>query len=581
MAAKEDPSGLLSRVVRMVRSPAAPWTGDSEEGDPDSDLGKQALKEMMERRRRDDFVRNREFDQLRRARRTGASSPVGGTDTAQSSGLDSSFHSPRHDREGTLRKIAEIEEQMSRQWWKTRPAGPVEQRVVDQGPPAATPGRRSTDRPDGATGRTLLPPPTGFAHTTPGNVDASGSLGVPDLELPDAGAGLARELDASPQELRAQAIDALNDALLPYEHEPVLEDPAIRFANADFAGAEAALSGLLADAATVEREVFWAALFDFYRACGRHDRYEAIALDFAERFGRSPPAWFSLAVENAPVSPQPDAPGLRWRCPAALGAAEVANLVRRADPGTQPWLLDWTALETLREDAAAPLLEAFTRWSREPLSLRFVRVDRLVEALRVLTPENEATTDRTWWQLRMELLRLLREADEFERVALDYCIAFEVSPPSWQRPVCDCVIVRTGDAGAGEAQQMFDAASTFIASDFSITIPSTGYSTRHPPPAALNIPVVVLAGDIVGDADAVLAELDAAVQQSAAAAAVVVHCDRLARIDFVAAGSLLNWAAARHAEGVHIQFRDMHRLIAAFVTVIGIQEFARLHIRVD
>src|SRR6478609_10095266 len=99
MAAKEDPSGLLSRVVRMVRSPAAPWTGDADEGDPDSGLGKQALKEMMERRRRDDFVRNREFDQLRRARRTGVSSPVSGTDTAQSSGLDSSFHSPRHDRE--------------------------------------------------------------------------------------------------------------------------------------------------------------------------------------------------------------------------------------------------------------------------------------------------------------------------------------------------------------------------------------------------------------------------------------------------------------------------------------------------
>jgi hypothetical protein len=579
MAAKDDAPGLLSKMVRMVRSPAAPWTGDTEEGDADNGLGKQALKEMTERRRRDDSVRNREFDQLRRARRTGVAMPSGGTDSVQSTGMDSTFSTPQNDREGTLRKIAEIEEQMSRQWWKTRPPGPVEQRVLDRGPPAPLVGRRSTDKVAGG-GRTLTIP-TGFAHTTPGNVDASGTLGLPDLELPDATARAGRALELSAEEIRTQAIDTLNDALAVYQHEPALEDAAIRFANADFSGAENSLRSLLTEPDTINREVFWAALFDFYRACGRHDRYEAIAIEFAERFGRSPPVWFSLAGANSPALVQVDAPGLRWRSPANLGASEIANLVRRTDPGAQPWLLDWTTLETLRDDAAAPLLAAFTRWSREPLSLRFARVDRLTQALVVRTPDSGIQTDPTWWQLRMELLRLLRRSDEFERVALDYCITYEVSPPSWQRPVCDCAVVRADDTETVESRPLADAATTFIASDFSISIPSTAYSTRYPGPQALTIPVVVLAGDIVGDSDSVLAELDAAIQLSTAAAAVVVHCDRLARIDFVAAGSLLNWAAARHAEGVHIQFRDMHRLIAAFATVIGIQEFARLHIRVD
>ena len=41
-------------------------------------------------------------------------------------------------------------------------------------------------------------------------------------------------------------------------------------------------------------EVWTSALFDFYRATGRQARFEAMALDFAERSGRSAPAWFSM-----------------------------------------------------------------------------------------------------------------------------------------------------------------------------------------------------------------------------------------------------------------------------------------------
>jgi hypothetical protein len=47
-------------------------------------------------------------------------------------------------------------------------------------------------------------------------------------------------------------------------------------------------------------------------------------------------------------------------------------------------------------------------------------------------------------------------------------------------------------------------------------------------------------------------------------------------VDFSAAGSILNWVAMREAEGCHVQFRDVHRLVAAFFNVIGITEHARV-----
>jgi hypothetical protein len=58
-----------------------------------------------------------------------------------------------------------------------------------------------------------------------------------------------------------------------------------------------------------------------------------------------------------------------------------------------------------------------------------------------------------------------------------------------------------------------------------------------------------------------------------------VSCDKLVRVDFSAAGSILNWVAAREAEGCHVQFRDVPRLVAAFFKVIGIDEHARVVLR--
>ena len=42
------------------------------------------------------------------------------------------------------------------------------------------------------------------------------------------------------------------------------------------------------------QEEFWLALFDLYRATGQAERFDALAIDFAARFGRSAPLWVSL-----------------------------------------------------------------------------------------------------------------------------------------------------------------------------------------------------------------------------------------------------------------------------------------------
>src|SRR5690349_21372084 len=121
MATKDDsaPGGLLSRVVRFVKSPSTNW-GEGVEADTDreSSYSKQMLKEMIERKRRNDFVRKREFDMLRKMRR---SEVLSGQDPGlRPSFFQSSMPSKPDDRATTLKKIDEIEAQMSMQWWKTK-----------------------------------------------------------------------------------------------------------------------------------------------------------------------------------------------------------------------------------------------------------------------------------------------------------------------------------------------------------------------------------------------------------------------------------------------------------------------------
>src|SRR6476660_3570780 len=116
---KDESNGLFSKVVKFVKNPTTNWADlDQEDSSRESSYSKQMLKEMIERKRRNDFVRKREFDMLRKMRR---SEVMAGQDpAARPSFFQSSLPSKPDDRATTLKKIDEIEAQMSMQWWKNK-----------------------------------------------------------------------------------------------------------------------------------------------------------------------------------------------------------------------------------------------------------------------------------------------------------------------------------------------------------------------------------------------------------------------------------------------------------------------------
>ena len=136
----------------------------------------------------------------------------------------------------------------------------------------------------------------------------------------------------------------------------------------------------------------------------------------------------------------------------------------------------------------------------------------------------------------MEVLRVMHRPDEFELVALDYCVTYEVSPPSWDSARCEFKPLQEDGSYAAGHTIVGEAFHDSLSSGMSM-----GYGDTHHGPASSqmsNISTVELAGQILGDATEALEMLE---NKMMGADIMVISCSRLIRIDFSAAGSLLNW----------------------------------------
>ncbi|WP_395059500.1 STAS domain-containing protein [Polaromonas sp.] len=603
--AKEDPApGLLSKVVKFVRNPATNWSDlENKESGREEAMSKQLLKEMIERKRRNDFVRKREFDMLRKMRKREAM--TGQDPGARPSFFQSSMPSKPDDRAVTLKKIDEIEAQMSMQWWKTKHASPSTMSAAASlsaplaGSPAA-PNNLSVHAPllDNAL-------PGSYARTAPSELTAAlakmkagaavppaapmmsdllGSVPAPVAPPPARPASpraiSALSRDDTPSGFSASKFSVVDGAEV--AHDPELEEASIRFANGDDAGAESGLLETLGpQGSRAQHPDTWLALFDLYRATGQQDKFENQAIEFVGRFDRSAPQWFSMPdmvqqLSSPSSQSSGNGPAADWICPSVLGIQTVAAMTAALSRAPMPWRLDWHNLKNIDAGAVEPLSKVFSGWSAQPVQLRFIAASQLQQVLQNATPSGVRDTSEAWWQLRMEVLRVTHQPDEFELTALDFCVTYEVSPPAWDSARCEYKPLDPhGTAVSGQAiigDVYRDSAPSSISSALDGDTLMDGNSQMS------NLFAVELSGQIEGDAIDVLDKLEAKLM---GADIMIISCAKLIRVDFSAAGTLLNWVSAREAENRAVQFTEVHRLVAAFFNVIGITEHARVLTRID
>ena len=571
---KDNSTSFLRKVMKFVANPATDWAAlaDGAQDERETELAKTELKAMIERKRRNDFVRKREFDMLRRVRREGLTSEqlaaLGGSSRLDDSEARMPESGARADS-GVKAKIDEIEQQMVGD-------NPV---FVASGP------RRPPEFYNAPTQPATMP----HGSSVPGSLDAARSVrgpislsgepprtaeplaptaatmgpGLSPLSQPGAAAPPPTPAFGSPFAVEVSEV----------AHDPELDEAVIAFANADFELCEQSLSRLTAPAGErAQHAETWLVRFDLYRAIGQQHKFESLALDYAQQFGWSAPQWFSLPKLVAEAASSDERPArshidgqVGWVCPAVLDADGVARLSSQTLQMPLPWVFDWSGLKQIDAEACAHLSELFRYWIPQQLDMRWLGGDKLLALLQAAAPTGERDADPAFWQLRMDALRMANRPDQFDEAAIDYCVTYEVSPPSWERATCQVRMSGSEPGSTTSPTSLVSEASTSFLESQIVDDEQQG-----------RVGHVDLSGQLVGDIGETLARLDA---DLGGAGRIDISCARLIRVDFIAAGDLLNWVLARRTEERGVTFSDAHRLVALFFGAMGINEHARVTVR--
>ena len=596
MTEPKDGESFFRKVARFVANPTTDWAEiNSRQDDPEGDLAKAELRAMVERKRRNDFVRKRELDMLRRVRREGLSPEQLAALGSSSSRIDDIERSSDLNSKidlGVKAKIDEIEQQMVGESF-----APTQ--IAGNHPPAFF---ETSTRPVhfSATTTTAPPPARVSQFATPEEVERLESVPPPAAAV--MGAGLPPLSDAKPSVLPSlQPLSFSNDsrsfALPPsvapaaplsfravepaavavneMVHDPELDEMVIAFANADYASCEQGLTALIKPGGSRHQHAeTWLVAFDLYRATAQQAKFESLALDYVHLFGLSPPQWFSLpklvaeglSKERAPMG---SAGGVCWAAPEYLDAESVAQLQKRCENLPMPWVLDWAALRRLDTEGCAKLRELFRRWAGQQVDMRWLAGDQFLQQLRELAPVGARDVDPAIWMLRLETLRLVNRPDQFDEAAIDYCVTYEVSPPSWERAVCRVRV--SGLTLSTSSPPSSNAHPDSVAVTTSFLESTITEQTRMPSAVQLE-----LSGQLSGDISETLQLMTA---ELGAATLVTIACPKLIRLDFMAAGDLLNWVLSRRSENRAVVFSEAHRLVALFFGAMGINEHAKVKVR--
>lgn len=576
----KEGDSFFRKVARFVANPTTDWAEiNSRQDDPEGDLAKAELRAMVERKRRNDFVRKRELDMLRRIRREGltpeqlaalASSPSRLGDDERISEPNSKIDL------GVKAKIDEIEQQMVGESFATTQAVPKQQpgffetstrpvafasTVAAPSPMDASGGRVSEfSSPEEAERLSAPTPPAAvtMGAAIPPLSDSPPSLlpDLPPLEMP-----LSFKMAESATPVEVQEVI----------HDPELDEAVIAFANADYETSEHALTELVRPSGSrnLHGET-WLVLFDHYRATGAQGKFEALAVEYAQQFGLSAPQWFSMpklvaeTTRQASRSPMAKASQVSWTAPSTLTAEDVTLLQKRAETLPMPWVFDWGAVDEVEIEAAIQLRTIFRGWAQQQVDQRWAGGDRFLNQLKELAPVGERDTDPALWMLRLEALRLANRPDQFDEAAIDYCVTYEVSPPSWERAKCR---VRIGNDGASTNSPATSTMQAEAQSSFLDTSVSEA-----------NVAQLELMGQLSGDISDNLRTLSGDVGE---ASLINISCTKLIRLDFMAAGDLLNWVLQRRSENRSVVFTDAHRLVALFFGAMGINEHAKVKVRIN
>ncbi|MDK2125008.1 STAS domain-containing protein [Parachitinimonas caeni] len=337
---------------------------------------------------------------------------------------------------------------------------------------------------------------------------------------------------------------------------PAMEQAAILYANEQN---DAAVATLIADIETVEGHHAldtWLMLFELYQLENRKTEFDELALQFVVEFERSAPVWHRTTPTAATPQAGAKPTGASFIFPASLTTENIDSQLDLLDKASsaQPGAarIDFGRITQIDPVAAAAMV---VRWGQFRKKGRKFQPSGGTQFAQLLKSKIEVMRreldEEPYWLLLLDVYQLIGLFEEFENLAVDYAVTYEVSPPSWDAAAKQ----KTAAEVAAEEAKL---AADIQASDDANKADDDVFRFQ---------------GAILSANDATFAALN---QYAESVTTVQIDLTKVPRVDFVSAGVLVNVLMGMVSAGKSIVIGGANELIVALFRIMGIADFAKV-----
>ena len=346
-----------------------------------------------------------------------------------------------------------------------------------------------------------------------------------------------------------------------------IEEGAILYSNGDVPLAiEVLRESIGADQINSRNSLAWLMLLELYQAIGDSKRFKNLAADYAVQFpGSSPFKSYAAAGQPSGSSPSgssisPESneklEGILFKGPLSASIMPELETLKRLTPKYRTLYVDFGEINGVDAQGAKLTLRMLTAFGKSNHTLIIRGLEHLLGHLLAIVDSGVKPQYPAVWMLMFETYRLLGREEEFERKSVDYLATFEGAMPFWEPCPAN---MQAEVAPRSDPQGNSNPTASMIG--------NTGDQPTD---------MIALTGELVGKAEGEFARLSEFAESTNR---VCVDCSELTRLDFIAAGALLNWAVGLQKNNKTIEFRRVSHLVAALLIVMGIHEFAQIERR--
>ncbi len=365
-------------------------------------------------------------------------------------------------------------------------------------------------------------------------------------KAPEPSPPAATEAAAPPPAATSQVKDG--DELVVYEKisaetGSIVEEAAVYYANNMAGQAVTTLSQYIQDHPGNKEMQPWLMLFDLYQLINNSQAFNELSMQFVVKFERSAPIWRAAAapvpVKKADTTNK-NLISLGTRLAAGAQMEKLCQLAQGSN-AAQVNVADITEVEL---GGCKLMQEGLHNCRKKGKSVQIEGIERLITTLKKqIAADGQGDEDRQAWLLLFELYQWLGREAEYEDLAIEYAVTFEISPPAWEAIKTPLAVAQAKPLSSGMEQK--------TAADEAFEL-----------------------GGVISESSQ--SQLNELINYAADKQEVRINMAEVTRVDFVAVGNFMGMLINLTQAGKKVLILEANEMVQALFHMMGIQEFATL-----